>query len=350
MRDVNISKKELNDLVEELMKSLDSVDFDEYELDIPKATTNRQRKSRGDVTKTPNSKIGNVMNVASTSKQAESNEYQPILPAPIEVSKSVTQPLCTSSPIIPVAVNTQSTTINNSSQYPSTTFSYPQHQIAQNASQMTSSPLNIIVPVGQLNPYQGAIMQNGIIQLPQYLQIIMNIPTIDILQKQQQLLINNSNCAPGRSNETIPNIPNTIESINNSATEPEVIEIDSQPTESPSASLTDDCQIVTEKSTVSKTKSTSNCYMITKYQQRLYKHLSYDLPSTQSPSVDKIIHVTVNGFTDNQIKLFDQQMRIHLQFATQTFMQTFKHPLLGNYAQEFKRFLVSFVCVFLRNS
>lgn len=327
------------------MKSLDSVDFDEYEsiLDMPKPTQNRQRKSRCDVTRTPNPKMNNTMNVSN------GNQFQAISPpSSTQTVKSITQPLSNPLPLL-----------NNTTQFqysPSLSYSKPPLQMIQNSiqptSQMTSTPIKIILPVEQLNPYQGAIMQNGIIQLPHYHQVIVNIPTIDILQKQQQLLT--YNCIGG-VNETQLNVTNTTVTtdLNNtttivestpkkSATVPVLKEIN-EPSPSPVNLQSTDCEEITpikiaESTPVREPKIKINCYLATKYQQRLYKNLSHNLSASEN-----IAHDTINGFTSNQRKLFDQQMRIHLQFATEKFIQTFKHPLLGNYSQEFKQFLVSFV-------
>lgn len=43
-----------------------------------------------------------------------------------------------------------------------------------------------LVPVNVVNPFQGASYVNGVIQLPQYQQILIEIPTIDLLKMQSQ--------------------------------------------------------------------------------------------------------------------------------------------------------------------
>lgn len=43
-----------------------------------------------------------------------------------------------------------------------------------------------LVPVNVVNPFHGASFVNGVIQLPQYQQILIKLPTIDILKMQAQ--------------------------------------------------------------------------------------------------------------------------------------------------------------------
>lgn len=418
MRDVNISKKELNDLVEELMKSLDSVDFDEYEsiLDIPKPTQNRQRKPRYDVEKIPQPKFNitsgvNYVYPATTTSLSSStlksttqssptikplpsmnnNENQYSLTTPTNspqknsgsllepnslnlsqvrpqeivnnpISPNVSNlfnviPQQVQNPIAPNASNisnfmapqvsenpispnfnlsnimpqqiAQSTIAPNASNLPNdmpqqtapnsilpNALNFPcvlpqqttQHSLASNTSRITSSPFKINLPVEQLNPYQGATMRNGIIELPQYQQVIVIIPTIDIIQKQQQL---------SRMNSELP--------LNT--------EIKAKPS-SNSDCLEAGSTETTASASTSKKKPKPSFTINRTYQRRLYKNMSHVKPLREN-----VDHKTINGFTNEQRKLFDQQMRIHIQFATQTFMQTYKHPLLSNYAPEFKRFL-----------
>lgn len=58
-----------------------------------------------------------------------------------------------------------------------------------------------LVPINVVNPFQGASIINGVIQIPQYQQVLVQIPTIDILkmqvQQQQQSELNASYTRPG---------------------------------------------------------------------------------------------------------------------------------------------------------
>lgn len=43
-----------------------------------------------------------------------------------------------------------------------------------------------LVAVNVINPFQGATLTNGVVQLPQYQQVLLQIPTIDVLKFQSQ--------------------------------------------------------------------------------------------------------------------------------------------------------------------
>lgn len=48
------------------------------------------------------------------------------------------------------------------------------------------------------------------------------------------------------------------------------------------------------------------------------------------------------GFTTQQRKMLDQQLRMHVQLSTQSFLQVYAHPNYFNRQQIFRNFLVSF--------
>lgn len=332
LRDVNISKKELNDLVEELMKSLDGVDFDDYEsiLEIPKPTTsNRQRKIRADSNRTPNSKITTQdLNDASTSVQAlqEMTSFQPQNVSTPTTSKSMTDRLP-----LPTNVSVQSP-VN-----PYATAQIQQNTSTHNSSQMSSSPLKISIPVAALNPYHGAVVRDGVIQLAQFQQIIVTVPTIDILNRQLPVAMHPNHMQQNCSIEPITKEPNVLPAFDaNGQSTPESDAV-------PLATFIDLAQptAVSANGTpgrASTLKPDRSQYTNTRYQHKLFRHLSHELPAKKI-----VAEVAANGFTENQRNIFDQQMRIHLQFATQTFMQTYNHPYLSVYATEFKVFLVRVV-------
>lgn len=49
-----------------------------------------------------------------------------------------------------------------------------------------SNQTQTLVPVNVVNPFQGASLVDGVIQVPQYQQVLIQIPTIDILKIQAQ--------------------------------------------------------------------------------------------------------------------------------------------------------------------
>lgn len=52
------------------------------------------------------------------------------------------------------------------------------------------------------------------------------------------------------------------------------------------------------------------------------------------------------GFTPTQKDIFDQQLRMHVQLATQGFLQTYKHPEIKKRDHIFKEFLVIYLDLF----
>lgn len=65
------------------------------------------------------------------------------------------------------------------------------------------SPTSIRIPLPQLNPYHSAVLKDGIVQLPQFQQFLVTVPTCDIL-KSQQIQIDNSPLQTSRSSDTLP--------------------------------------------------------------------------------------------------------------------------------------------------
>lgn len=53
------------------------------------------------------------------------------------------------------------------------------------------------------------------------------------------------------------------------------------------------------------------------------------------------INPAARGFTSDQLLILEQQLRMHVQLATQNFMQTYGHPEHYAHACKFRRFLVS---------
>lgn len=61
------------------------------------------------------------------------------------------------------------------------------------------------IPLKQLNPYQSAILRDGIVQLPQFQQFIITVPTIDIL-KSQNIHIDHSQTETNQNSIVSPTI------------------------------------------------------------------------------------------------------------------------------------------------
>lgn len=198
-------------------------------------------------------------------------------------------------------------------------------------SNLTTNPSNLLnsnnrtptlVPINVVNPFQGASVVNGVIQIPQYQQILVQIPTIDILkmqaqqqQQQQQLELNGSYA--GSSNTNV------------------LSGLQSDP--------------LVDERLISRTA---------RYQHKLFQHLKTDLPIDVVSFVNSINsffdsykhHVFLKkfddgivGFTCHQRDILKQQLQMHVQFATQNFLQVYGNPgnNLWKQAPNLKSFLVS---------
>lgn len=132
-----------------------------------------------------------------------------------------------------------------------------------------SHQYQVPIPINTLNPYHGSYFQNGVFQLPMFQQVVVLVPTIDILKHQnqqqqpQQPIDNNSQTAsesPAINAETNTQIP---------------------PVELEKSENVDDNQtsttIFTEPETIT-TLMKSNIGYATKYQLKLFNHLKSDPP------------------------------------------------------------------------
>ena len=133
--------------------------------------------------------------------------------------------------------------------------------------------------------------QNGVLQLPQFQSIVIQVPTLDLLQNKLDLssLINN-----------------TIHTTTNSET------IISEPEEdSPSRedkNLTDD----------KKNKQISI---------RDSKWKEFELLNTLPPPKELVYESNAVGFTAQQFQMYEKQIRIHCQLLSQNFMQYYANPI-----------------------
>ena len=133
--------------------------------------------------------------------------------------------------------------------------------------------------------------QNGVLQLPQFQSIVIQVPTLDLLQNKLDLssLINN-----------------TIHTTTNSET------ITSEPEEDSSSredkNLTDD----------KKNKQISI---------RDSKWKEFELLNTLPPPKELVYESNAVGFTAQQFQMYEKQIRIHCQLLSQNFMQYYANPI-----------------------
>lgn len=154
-RDIDISRREHSDLMKELMEI---IGFNDDDL-------------RDDELVTPPL----VQTVDNKTKQS-SRAKKPKLDPP-ETSNNLFRPNCMSTPVQPVR---------------------PISRIPQNQSVLDTSALqqnsiiymrnpnnsNELIPISNINIFAGSVVNNGVLQVPEYQQIMIQIPTIDLLKSQ----------------------------------------------------------------------------------------------------------------------------------------------------------------------
>lgn len=128
-----------------------------------------------------------------------------------------------------------------------------------------------------------AFCSNGTMQLPQFQSIVVQVPTIDLLQ-------NNFNvCVTQKSQEMIPNV----------AEVPPVLEID-------------------EPTVVTKEKK--------KPGHKNEKLDVFQYLETEDPPDDSLLDTESRGFTVEQKNIFEQQLRMHAQLLSQHYLQFYANP------------------------
>ncbi|CAO1412968.1 unnamed protein product [Diamesa serratosioi] len=147
--------------------------------------------------------------------------------------------------------------------------------------------------------------QNGMLQLPQYQSIVIQVPTIDLLQNKLDLssLIPNANQAT-TINETIVSEPE----VNSTCTEEK--------------NLTDD------------KKNKQMSYRETKWN-------TFEKLNSLPPPKEQIYEANAVGFTAKQYQTFEKQMRIHCQLLSLNYMQFYANPKLWQNADEVKLNLIN---------
>lgn len=185
LREVNISKKELNDLVDELFSNLSDVDFDEVNVDY---------SSKEKLLKTITLQINKydiIPELFRTTQKGSRSENSNELSRSDEHSDKDDsfEPSEISTPTSRrgrslVDMSTCTTNGENSS-----VISFVSN-LSSNQSNLlnVTSPTQTLMPINVVNPFQGAAVVNGIIQIPQYQQVMVQIPTIDILKIQARQL------------------------------------------------------------------------------------------------------------------------------------------------------------------
>lgn len=201
MSNPTIPQSEYQELIKELFGDLPDLNIFDFEEGSEKTTTEPQSQS--------NSKQKSI----TTSKvSVGSDTFQPTqmsTPLPEIRNKPIALSPTDMSPIVPNIITNVHNTIAIGA---GTCVAYPINPqtlsplsgasilsgVPNLCYSQTTAPYTI--PLHQLNPYQSAVLKDGVVQLPQFQQFLFYVPTIDIL-KSQNIQVNNC------QTEIIPNIP-----------------------------------------------------------------------------------------------------------------------------------------------
>lgn len=201
MSNPTIPQSEYEELLKELFGDLPDLNVVDYEEDSEKTSTEQQPESQSYDKQEP---------ITASKVPVSSDAFQPTqMSTPFSEIRN--QPIALSpmetSPIVPNIITNVHNTIAIGS---GACVSYPINphtlsplsgaSIIPGVSNLcyTQTTTPYTIPLQQLNPYHSAVLKDGIVQLPQFQQFIITVPTIDII-KSQHIQINNS------QTETIPN-------------------------------------------------------------------------------------------------------------------------------------------------
>jgi hypothetical protein len=336
LKSVRVSKKELNQLISELLEDSCSAMFDNEPL-AKRGESSTTMNAKHQAKTTPQSKIKSQLHSpkASTKIVPRINELN-TPPHTVEIPKIVEttpEPLAQApqhqyySPMqlqtpqrpgyfTPTAYQSPSTSLNSS-----IVLSPPQLQHQQIINQDISPSASILVinqnqlEIRSLADSNGAFNSNSIISqgfysngfytLPQFQTVVVQVPTIDLLQNGL--------------NFTSPIAKSSVVNTSENAIEPPPI----QP------NITDDTKQLLRRESKLKT----------------FDYLNYEQPPTAMKFVQN-----AKGFTCEQRHVFEEQFRMHCQMSAQNFLQFYAHPKFYNLAESQKSHLLELERVCPKNN
>lgn len=190
-----IPHSEYEELLKELFGDLPDLNVFDYEENSEKTTTEQQSESQS---------YDKQKSITMSKAPVGSDSFQPTqMSTPLSDVRNqpIAFPTTDTSPIVPNIITNVHNTIAIGA---GTCVTYPINpqtlsplsgasiipNVADLCYSQTTTPYTI--PLYQLNPYHSAVLKDGIVQLPQYQQFIITVPTIDILKSQNIIPNNNS--------------------------------------------------------------------------------------------------------------------------------------------------------------
>lgn len=197
MSNPTIPQSEYEELLKELFGDLPDLNVFDYEEGTGKTITQQQSESQcNDAQKSTTTPQAPVCSDAFQPTQM-STPFSDIRHQPIAaLSSTVT------SPIVPnVTTNVHNTIDIGASTYvtyPINPHTFSPISGASNLPSLSYAHAPYTIPFQQLNPYHSAVLKDGVVELPEFQQFIITVPTIEIL-KSQHIQISHS------QPESIPN-------------------------------------------------------------------------------------------------------------------------------------------------
>lgn len=302
LRDVNVSKKELNDLLNELYKSLTDVDLGETDLllDDPfQFTANDAYRNAFPATLSAPTKATSSITTTLCKLDAAEMAAKKVIDKPISSSESASDPICAANP----AFEGHSAGNGNleSEQAQQVVPPVPEIAAAMNALPFTAnvSPIACNYPIAPPPQQPITPMPKEAILIP----VIINTPPTPTRELQ---------CPPYFL--VMPPLP----------TMSLFVPPPSQPTQTPEAF-------------VAIAKGRARRVKRAKFKKNRYSELENIDPNETASNPQ---FPSEFGFTSFQRYLLDQQLKMHVQLSAQSFMQTYGHPKFYPYANRFQKFTV----------
>uniref|UniRef100_A0A336M7N2 CSON013050 protein n=1 Tax=Culicoides sonorensis TaxID=179676 RepID=A0A336M7N2_CULSO len=306
LADVAISKKEYNTLLKELMEIVDTMD-DSF-LDVTTEPSQIETKEVERKLRSPRSVRKKVSStVISDPCQNETLTQETDLNTP-EKSESFGPNLMSTmneSTIENVNGDQSSVQVDTFLNETARTSESEKSSLINLKSTLSLSIQNPInaeqwISLDGINLLNYAQYQNGVFYLPTTQKILIEVPTEQLLksissQSDTKIILTDS------INESLNSTARTIDTSNilsNSATNDSVF-----------------------SSKIRRVK-----------QEKTYDYLDFSPPTSD-------LNSTQTGFTDEQTKILDQQLRMHIQLSTQNYLQTYSHPKYWKEADGILNFL-----------
>ena len=180
---------------------------------------------------------------------------------------------------------------------------------------------------------------NGIVQLPQFQSVVIQVPTIDLLQNRLNLS-SVITAVPG-DQTFLPDV--TMQSPHIHVISDVQVTLPNSQILADSQNLPQDSQDPsqdTKDPSLDPPNRPSGKTNLTDDKKRklyLQKLKAFEYLETEPPPAEKIFDENLRGFTAEQKDIYEQQMRMHAQFLSQNYLQVYPSPKWWDKAEGIKK-------------